>query len=132
MDSASGRQEWVGRIARYAAVGGVGALLYAGAVWLMIAGLSLAPLVASSLAFLGIVIFNYRLHYRWTFVSRKNHAVAFSQFATVSLIGFAANYAIVAYGLSATRFAYVAVQLAAVVVVVLLNFLLSALWVFRG
>lgn len=130
--SAMRRPRWTGRVRRYAIVGSLGGAVYAASVWLMTDWGAIKPLTASSIAFFAVVALNYQLHYRWTFVSEKHHAVAFSQFLIASGVGFAANYGILYCGLLIAHINYIAVQITAIGVVILLNFLLGAFWVFRG
>jgi len=131
VDLLLGHSLWAARIRRFAIVGSLGSALYAAVVWLMIDWLLIAPLTAASLAFLAVVVVNYQLHYRWTFASNKAHIIAFSQFLTTSLFGFAVNLGILYFGFSIKGFNYVSVQIAAILIVIMSNFLLSALWVFR-
>jgi putative flippase GtrA len=120
------------RVIRYIVVGLTATFVYSALVWLLAACAGLETLVATSIAFVSVVLMNYQLHYRWTFTSRNPHGRTFSKFVVTSVIGFFLNAETIYLGVVAHHFNFVVVQFVAIVIVVASNFLLSALWVFRA
>jgi len=120
------------RFGRFAVVGIFGTIVYAAVAWMLTAAFAANTMTATSISFVVVVALNYVLHYQWTFSSRKQHVVAVAQFAAASFLGFTVNFLAVYVGVVVWKFAYLAVQIPALFLVVASNFLLSALWVFSG
>jgi len=118
-------------LARFSAVGLVGATVYYSALWAMVEKLGLPVLVATSIAFVLVTIENYALHHRWTFASIHSHAVAFPRFVFMNIVGFWINFGIMAAGLRYLSLSYLLVQAFAIVAVVAWNFVVSSYWIFR-
>jgi putative flippase GtrA len=120
-------------MARFGVVGGSAAVVYVGCLWLLAAGIGIAPLVAANLAFICAALYNYSLHYHWTFASDRSHRTAFSRFCVMNAVGFLLNGGTTWAGLRGLGWPFVPVQVLAIALVVSSNFLLSAFWVFdRG
>lgn len=119
------------KLFRFAVVGIMGTALYAVVVWISVVALHLHTILAASIGFGAVVFTNYVLHHRWTFRSKKSHRVAFVQFVVTSVIGFCINFCFIYVGVSRLHLNYLAVQAVALGLVVISNYLFSALWVFR-
>jgi putative flippase GtrA len=120
------------RLKRFVIIGGAGSAIYVLATCLLLRGMGLGVIDATGIAFAIVIIFNYVLHYHWTFESDKAHALALPQFIATSLIGFLINYTVIEIGAVWIGFHYVPTQAVAIGLVVTSNFLLGSLWVFRS
>jgi hypothetical protein len=61
-------------IRRYFLVGGTAAALYFGIAWLLTVMAGASDVVAANIAFVAVVIWNYFMHYHWTFESERAHS----------------------------------------------------------
>jgi putative flippase GtrA len=117
---------------RFAAVGVATSLLYLLAGYALVEFAGIAPLWATSLAFVLVITVNYVSHYHWTFGSTVGHRVAIARFVVASAGGLILNMLLVDILTSKLGFASSASQLAVIVVVTAWNFCLNFLWVFAS
>jgi putative flippase GtrA len=119
------------KLIRFGMVGGVAAILYFAASWLLIL-IHVRPGVAVSIAFAIAVLWNYLMHYHWTFNSAQSHTITVRRFGVMVLFGLVLNVVIVVAGTAELHAPLLLVQIVAVGFVVLANLILSTLWVFSG
>lgn len=116
---------------RFGVVGVLTAMVHYG---LLYAGVELAELPAasaSSIGFVAAVVFNYLMHYNWTFGEPAPHGRTLRRYLVMIVCGFLINAAVMLAGERLGSLHYLLVQALALVAVVLWNFVLSNTWVFR-
>ena len=118
---------------RYVVVGILGTLVYYLVLWLLVEIVGIRVLIASSIAFILVVLENYVLHYFWTFSSSAHHMKALPKFSLMSVAGFWLNFGIMLVGVEYLGLGYMWVQAVAIALVVAWNFVISIRWIFfRG
>ncbi|NWG73954.1 MAG: GtrA family protein [Rubrivivax sp.] len=116
--------------ARFAGAGAVGTLAQYVVLVFLVGGLGVHPGVgAATGATLGACI-NYALAHGYVFHSDQRHVVAFPRFALMAATGVGLNGAIVGW-LAGVGWRYLLAQVAATAVVLVFNFAVSSLWIFR-
>ena len=88
--------------------------------------------LASSIGFVVSVIFNYLMHYSWTFAQPAPHGRTLVRYLAMVACGFGINALVMYVGVHGWALHYLITQALARVAVVLWNFTLSNLWVFRA
>lgn len=120
------------QLVRFAIVG----LSATGAYYAILAALvelAAAPvMLATSVAFVTVCVANYVLHHLWTFASSEAHGRAIPRFMLMVAAGFLINWCVMFAGVSVLRVNYLLVQALAIAAVVVWNYLLSFVWVFRA
>jgi len=128
--SATGRRKAVGaQFAKFAAVGGLGTALH---YLVLIALVSLAGLAPGRAAFCGALAgacLVYLLNRRYTFDSRQAHGRAVPRFILLAVAGALLNGAIVGV-LSGAGLHFLLAQVIATGAILVLNFIVSKLWIF--
>jgi len=119
------------RMARYAMVGLIGAITYYISLWFLVEQIGVPVMMATNAAFILVTIENYLLHHLWTFRSDAAHSEAFPRFLLMNAVGFSINWSVMFLGTMHFSFNYLWVQALAIVLVVLWNFIISSLWIFR-
>jgi putative flippase GtrA len=117
---------------RFGVVGVVTALVHYGLLYAGVEALQLNVTLASSLGFVVAVIFNYLMHYSWTFEHSAPHGRTLARYLVMIGCGFVINGAAMYSGVQLLGYAYLWVQAAALVLVIGWNFTVSNLWVFRS
>lgn len=120
---------------QYVMFAGVGAIGTAGhylVLVLLVELYALAPVVATTAAFIVGAIINYILNYRYTFSSDKPHLQAMSKFFTIAFIGMTFNGLVMDYGTRELELNYLLVQILATILVLQWNFFANRLWTFAG
>jgi putative flippase GtrA len=120
------------RLGKFGVVGILGAGTYYLVLWTLVESLKVQVLIATSAAFLVVVLQNYAFHSAWTFRSTGPRCAALPRFAAMSVAGFCLNWSVMFVGVRGLGFYYLLVQAVAIAMVVAWNYALSALWVFRG
>jgi putative flippase GtrA len=115
---------------RFFVVGGTASALYFGISWLLAAQGGTGEVVATSVAFVAVIVWNYVMHYHWTFESEQAHSIAGARFCVMSAVGFFLNWLVIGIGTDLLPGSPLLVKLVAVGFVVLSNLIISALWVF--
>jgi putative flippase GtrA len=118
-------------ILRYFLVGGTAAGLYFGIAWLLAVMAGASDVVAANMAFVAVVVWNYFMHYHWTFESERAHSIAAARFCIMNVVGFLLNFAVISIGSRLTPASHFLVQVVAIGLVVVSNLIISTLWVFR-
>ena len=119
------------RVLRFGVVGVLTAVLHYGLLYVGVEALQLNATVASSLGFVVAVIFNYLMHYSWTFGEPAPHGRTLRRYLVMITCGFLINAAVMYAGVHWLVLHYLLTQALALIVVVLWNFVLSNAWVFR-
>jgi len=119
------------RILRFGVVGVLTAILHYGLLYVGVEALQLNATVASSLGFVVAVIFNYLMHYSWTFGEPAPHGRTLQRYLVMITCGFLINAVVMYAGVHWLVLHYLLTQALALIVVVLWNFVLSNAWVFR-
>lgn len=117
---------------RFAVVGVLTAALYYCLLMLGVERLLLSPTLASAISFPIVVVFNYLVHYSWTFAQRAAHGEALRRYLVMISCGFVINTAVMYVGAQLLSIQYLLVQAVALLVVVVWNFSISNAWVFRS
>jgi len=116
---------------RFGVVGALTAVLHYGLLYIGVEALQLNVTVASSLGFVVAVIFNYLMHYSWTFDEPAPHGRTLRRYLVMIGCGFLINGAVMYAGVHWAALNYLLTQALALVVVVSWNFVMSNVWVFR-
>jgi len=120
------------KLLRFCVVGVSTALLQWGLLYAGVELAGIAPTPASSVGFIIVVIFNYLMHYSWTFAEPAPHTKTLSRYPVMISCGFLINGSIMYIGVSHFGINYLLIQAVAFVMVILWNFSLALLWVFRS
>jgi putative flippase GtrA len=120
------------KLIRFCIVGVGTALLQSALLYTGVALIGLETTLASSIAFVIVVIFNYLMHYNWTFAEPAPHTKTVSRYLFMIFCGFLINGLIMYVGVSGLGVNYILVQIVAMLMVILWNFSLALLWVFRA
>jgi putative flippase GtrA len=115
---------------RFAISGGLATLTHIAVFVLLVEGLSMRPLYASVPAFLTAVGVSYGMNFRWTFDAQGPHHVMLPRFLLVALVGLGLNMLITWLVVDVGHYWYGYTLAAVVVIVPLVTFSLSKLWVF--
>jgi putative flippase GtrA len=121
----------VGRLFRYAVAGGLSAATHLGTLALLVELFAVRPVIASTIGFILSIAVSYLLQHRWVFASTIANRTALPRFLTVTAVGMALNASVVAIGTEVLAAHYGPVQLVALVLIPLSNYLLNSLWTFR-
>jgi putative flippase GtrA len=120
------------RLIRFGLVGVATAAIYVltgTALW-RIAGIG--KVSASSLAFLVAVTFNYAAQKSWSFQSSTPHRLAAARYLFTIAGGMTMNAAVIHVGAEVLGWHFLLAQLLAMGTVILWNFVLFSVWVFRA
>jgi putative flippase GtrA len=115
---------------RFAMAGGAGTCVH---YLVLIALVSLAGIAPGRAAFAGAAVgacVIYLLNRRYTFASSRSHAQALPRFALMAAAGAALNGALVGL-LSGAGVYFLLAQVIATGAILVINFVLSKLWIFR-
>lgn len=116
---------------KFSIVGTVTAGVYYVVLYAMVEYISFSIVVSSSIAYVSAIILNYMMHYQWTFSSDCPHNISILRFIIMNIIGFVINISIMAYGSSIIPEYYLLTQAFAMAVIVIWNFIISLLWVYK-
>jgi putative flippase GtrA len=115
----------------YSFVGAIGTVVHYVVLVAGVDGLGLTPVAATSIgAFCGAVI-NYLLNHRFTFRSRKSHRDASVTFFWVAAAGVVVNGLVVGECLRAGAMHYLAAQMLATALVLVLGYIANRRWTFK-
>jgi putative flippase GtrA len=116
---------------RFILVGGGTAALYFGIFYLLVYSAIVHTTIAGLLACLIAIIFNYVLHYSWTFASNAPHGKVLYRYLAMQLGSLCLNGLIIHYGIKWLPVHFLIVQCLAAVATIFWNLCLSSLWVYR-
>jgi putative flippase GtrA len=118
------------QFSKFALAGGAGTAAH---YLVLLALVSLAGMPPGRAAFAGAVVgacVVYLLNRRFTFASKRSHAATLPRFALVAALGAVLNGAVVGL-LSAAGVYFLLAQVVATGVILVINFIVSKLWIFR-
>jgi putative flippase GtrA len=116
---------------RFGVVGVLTAMVHYGLLYVGVEWANLPATLASSIGFVVAVVFNYFMHYNWTFGEPAPHGRTMRRYLLMVTCGFLLNAAVMFVGEHWGSVHYLLTQALALVAVVLWNFVLSNTWVFR-
>lgn len=116
---------------RFGVVGILTAVLHYGLLFAGVEVLHIGATLASSLGFVVAVIFNYLMHYSWTFAEPAPHGRTLRRYLVMIACGFLINALVMYAGVHWLMLHYLLTQGLALVFVVMWNFVMSNVWVFR-
>lgn len=119
------------RLFRFGIVGATTAALYYALLYAGVEFIGLDAVLSSSVAYVVVIVANYLMHYCWTFAVSSPHTTALKRYLVMTGCGFFLNGLIMYVGVSVLRLNYLLIQAVSMGVVILWNFCLSSLWVFR-
>jgi putative flippase GtrA len=119
------------RALRFSVVGVTTALLYFALLFVVVEMLLVEPVTGSSIVYLIVIFANYLMHYSWTFAAASPHTTALKRYFFMVACGFVLNLIFMYVGVTVLALNYLLVQGAAMGVVIVWNFVVSSLWVFR-
>jgi putative flippase GtrA len=120
------------RLTRYILVGVSSAVVLLGLTWLFVDGLHLPVILGSTIAVTLTALYNYCLHYYWTFSSNTPHGLVLVKYLVMAAGAILVNALIMHFGVKMLSIHYLIVQFLANIAVVTWSFTVSSLWVFRG
>ena len=137
------RKPWLAKYLKFAAIGGLGALINTAILWTANEVFFVYYLWAAVLAFSAAVTSNYVLNRLWTYRSKGSVPRQYSQFLIVSVLGLGLNlallWAIVDQAMPALHLGkdkasvyLVIANLIAIFAVSIFNFIANSLWTFRA
>jgi len=116
---------------RYIIVGGFGAVVHVGIIFLLVEFIKLSPLVSSVIGFVFVLIISFLLNKHWTFQIKVNQKFQFTKYLIVSLIGLLLNTLIIFITVNVLNWSYEYGVIIMVIVVALNNFILNQFWTFK-
>ena len=119
------------KVFRFGVVGVATALLYYALLYVAVESLGMSPPVGSSLVYAIVIGFNYLMHYSWTFTSSATHTETLKRYIFMTVCGFVINGVTMFTGVSFLDLNYFLVQTVSMTLIVIWNFTVSMLWVFR-
>jgi putative flippase GtrA len=126
------RASAAGTAFRFCIVGGLTALIHYSLLFGGVELLRLNTTLASSVGFVAAVIFNYLMHYSWTFGEPAPHGRTLWRYGVMIGCGFLINGGLMYAGVNWTGWHYLLVQTLVFIVVIAWNMIVSSLWVFRS
>lgn len=137
------RKPWLAKYLKFSLIGGIGALINTGVLWVAKEGFSVYYLWAAVLGFCVASTSNYVMNRYWTFRSKERIPGQYVQFLLVSVCGLMINLAILkgivegampALGIHEDKASIylVIANLIAIFVVSIFNFFANSLWTFSA
>jgi putative flippase GtrA len=123
-------RDWQRKFVTFALVGTMTTAMQYAILILAVELLHADPVLSSCLGFLISAIVSYLLNYHFTFRSDHSHFGAVTRFAIVYGIGLLLNGSIMQFLVHSLHVTYLVSQVAATAIVLMWNFLGSALWTF--
>lgn len=115
----------------FVAVGAAAAGVHLGAVWLLVAGLALAPTLANPLAFIPAFLVSFAGHHHFTFDSQRGWRDSLPRWLAASLSGFALNQGLYAAALAvAGEQYYLPLQALVTLLVAAITYMAGKFWAF--
>ncbi len=128
--------ELIFRLMRYGIVGVLTAVIHLGVTYVGVEHAGLESTLASSIGFILCIVFNYLMHYHWTFADPEGndqvpHGQALLRYGVMVVCGFLINALVMYAGVHWLSWHYLVTQLVAVISVVTWNLVVSNFWVYR-
>lgn len=121
---------WGGKLYRFCIVGALTALIYYATLFLGIEVAGISVIATSSMGYIIALIFNYGLHYRWTFKSGHPHKTAIARYLVMTSCGYLINWTFMSPIYNNLDVHYFVIQTLAIIVITLWNYTLSNCWVY--
>jgi putative flippase GtrA len=121
----------VRRLVRYGVAGGLSALTHLGVLTVLVEWAGVTPVPASTVGFLASVVVSYTLQRSWVFANPGRHRSQLPRFLVVTGVALGLNTSVLWVGTTLLTTHYVLVQLVALALIPLSNYLLNSLWTFR-
>ena len=118
------------KIVRFVLVGGSSAAVLLSLTWLFVDGLYIPVTLGSSIALVLTGLYNYSLHYYWTFSSDTPHGWVLIRYLLMFLGALIINALVMHFGVKVLPTHYLVVQFLANMLVIVWSFNISSLWVF--
>ena len=118
------------RLIRFVLVGGSSTALAIGLTWLFVEVFHLHVTLGSTFALTLCALYNYSMHYYWTFNSNAPHGLVLIKYLLMCMGALMVNALVMHIGVLLLPLHYLLVQLVACGAVTLWSICLSALWVF--
>ena len=116
---------------RFVVVGVATAVLFYVLVWTLYAVVGLNGVLASGTSSVIITVFNYQMHYTWTFQADAPHGQAFTRYLVMTGSGISLNAIIMYIGVDVLAYHLLIAQTVGAVVMISWNMFWSAVWVYR-
>ncbi len=120
-----------GRLIRFVLVGIATAVIHYLLLYLGVEAFGLDATSASSVGFVVAVMFNYFMHYSWTFAEPAPHGRTAMRYLTMIGCGFLINAGLMHLGSVTLSLNYLVCQAVAMAAVLTWNFVVANVWVFR-
>lgn len=117
-------------ITRFLFVGGSTALLYFGLTFVLVEGMAMNATMASTIAYVVVICYNYLLHYYWTFATDAPHGQVLVKYLVTCVGGLVLNGLVMHIGVLLLSIHYLVIQLFAAVAVVCWSLCITIFWVF--
>ena len=114
---------------KFLSVGAIGTALHYTILVILVSGQEIDPAMGAMVGATGGAAFNYWLNHRFTFRSDRLHQEALPRFILLAGIGILLNGIIVKL-LTLASVNYLVSQIGATLLILILNFFLSKLWIF--
>ena len=118
------------RVGRYIIVGAASAATHLALLILFVEVLRFRPAVATSVAFVCLLLVAFFLQHRWVFRSNEHMSRTAPRFVAVAITALVLNATIVHFGAGVMQRPYPAVQLISFVAIPIFNYLMHSLWTF--
>ena len=118
------------KLVRFIFVGASSAAVLLGLTWLFVDGLHLQVILGSSIAVILTGLYNYSMHYYWTFSSDTPHGWVLIKYFLMCLGALLVNGLVMHLGVKMLPVHYLIVQFLAGGAVAAWSFSVSSLWVF--
>ena len=116
---------------KFTGVGAIGTLVHYSILILLVHGMSMNAVLASTAGFIAGAITNYLLNYHYTFASNKPHREAMTKFFAIALVGMLFNAMVMSLCINLLNLHYLLSQILATGLVLLWNFTANHRWTFR-
>lgn len=116
---------------RFVSVGGSTAGLYLGITFFLVEGLALPAVMASTVACSLAMLYNYSMHYHWTFGSEAPHGRVLGRYLVMCAIALVLNGLTMHGGIHWFDLHYMATQVIAAFITVAWSISAGSLWVYR-
>jgi putative flippase GtrA len=121
-----------GELLRFALVGLTTTALYFGLLLLQVEAWGVSITLASSIACVIAITYNYLLHYSWTFSADAPHGIVLVRYLLMSVGSVLINASVMHYGVPLLGLHYRLVQVLAAAAMIAWTLCMSALWVYRN
>ena len=122
----------ISKLIRFVLVGGSSGVLALFLTWVFVSGLGLQITLGSTTALTLTAIYNYCLHYFWTFTSDAPHGWVLVRYLLMCLGALVVNALVMHWGVNFLPIHYLFVQVLATAAVIMWTFCMSSFWVFRS